>query len=324
MEKLILETTQRGVKSYHKLEHFPVIIGRALDSDVIVPDITVSGSHLKIDRNDGGFEIQCLSDENGTRLNGVKLADTPVLLATPADIRLGDFKGRILSTDVELPPTRIRPARHGWFSLLNSPCWAVFLVILTILANAVGKYISTPVTQNTLAYVNKILPVVLLLFGVALLISSVSRLSSHRWAFVPALSIASLFLLLPMLFGYVGDFLNYLLTTNWPSELIQYSTKLLLLPLLLLLYLSHVHYVKFWPAVGIAVLVSMPVTIFFISDLVDQISSRGSFSVAPSFSNSLSSMDIRVQKTQSIDEFLKESQSVLDKKVNKLLENAQE
>ena len=61
MEKLILETTQRGVKTYHKLENFPVILGRGFDSDVIISDITVSPSHVKIDIGENGFEIQNLS-----------------------------------------------------------------------------------------------------------------------------------------------------------------------------------------------------------------------------------------------------------------------
>ena len=322
MEKLILETTQRGVKTYHKLENFPVILGRGFDSDVIISDITVSPSHVKIDIGENGFEIQNLSTENGTRINGVRLAEEPEPLSIPARLSLGDFKSRLLAPDAAIAPTRIKSEGNGWFSFLSNPYWAGFFVIVTALAIAVGKYISTPVAQDSLMYLSKILPAMLLMLALALLIASVSRLSAHRWAFVPALSIASLFLLLPMMFEYIGEFMDYFLTADWPSSIIKHSTEFLLLPALLLLYLTRVHYVRFLSALGIAVLVTMPVTAFFVSDLVDQMSSHSGFTPMPNYNKSLSSLDIRLQKTMEVDEFLKESQTVLDEKIEKLLKQA--
>ena len=132
MEKLIFEMTQRGVKSYHKLESFPVVIGRGFDSDLIVSDITVSPSHLKIAQGDNGFEVQNLSTENGTRLNNTKLSDEPVPLVVPSVIKLGDFKGRLLSPEVELAPTRIKSTKNGWFSFLSNPYWAGFFIISSV------------------------------------------------------------------------------------------------------------------------------------------------------------------------------------------------
>lgn len=324
MEKLILETVQRGVKSYHKLDSFPVIIGRAFTSDVIVSDITVSASHLKIDRSEAGFEVQNLSDENGSRLNNERLSGHPVPLEVPAQINLGDFKGRLLAPDTTLAPTRIKSAKSGWFSFLSSPYWSVFFVLLTAVVMAVDKYISTPVAQDVLVYISKVLPAMLMLFGLALLISSVSRLSAHRWAFIPALNIASLFLLLPLLFGYIGHFLDYFFTTGWSSTVMKHTTSLLLLPALLVLYLARVHYLKFITAVGISVLVTMPVTAFFVADFVDQISNRSSFTPVPKYNKTLSSLDFRMKKTMKVDDFLDQSQTVLDQKVNKLLEKAKE
>ena len=324
MEKLILEMTQRGVKTYHKLDKFPVIIGRGFDSDVIISDVTVSPTHLKIDRGENGFEIQNLSTENGTRLNGVQLSGESESLSIPARLNLGDFKSRLLAPDTAIAPTRIKSARNGWFSFLSNPYWAGFFVVLTAIAIAVGKYISTPIAQDSLMYLSKVLPAMLLMLALALLIAGVSRLSAHRWAFVPALSIASLFLLLPMAFEYIGQFMDYLLTADWPSSIIKHSTEFLLLPALLILYLTRVHYVRFLSAMGIAVLVTMPVSAFFVSDLVDQMSNRSGFTPMPNYNKSLSSLDIRLKKTMAVDDFLEQSRAVLDEKVEKLLKQAGE
>lgn len=318
MEKLIFEMTQRGVKSYHRLDSFPVTIGRGFDSDLIVSDITVSPSHLKITRDDEGFKLRNLSTENGTRLNNKQLLDEPVVLEVPANIRLGDFKGRLLSPNVEPEPTRIKSTKNGWFSFLSNPYWAGLFIISSILASAAGIYNSTPVSQDFLMYVSKILPAILFMLGLALLIASVSRLSAHRWAAVPALSIAALFFLLPSLFGYIGQFLNYFLTADWPSSIITHSVQFLLLPTLLTLYLTRVHYTRFLAAAGVAVLVTMPFSAWYISDLVDQISNQSGFSPMPNYNKSLSSFDIRMKKTMSVDDFLEQSQKVLDKKLEDL------
>lgn len=319
MEKLILETTQHGLKAYHKLERFPVLVGRGLDCDVIVSDMTVSPVHLKIDRTAQGYEVQNLSEENGTRLKGELMKDQAMPLDIPTEFALGDLKLRVLSRDSAVAPTRVKSSTKGWLGCLNNPFWAMIFVLLTAVSIVVSRYISTPVSQDYLMYISKVLPALLLMFGLALLIASVSRLSMHRWAFVPAVSIASLFLLLPILLEHLGHFLDYLLTTNWPSTVIEHASDFLLLPALLMLYLVRVHYTRFISAFGIAVLVTMPVTAYLVSDVVDQLSNSSGFSPMPSFNKTLSAMDWRVKETMEVGHFIEQSSEVLDQRVERLL-----
>ena len=42
MAKVILEVQTRGLNQYHRLETFPVSVGRGLDNDVILSDPAVS------------------------------------------------------------------------------------------------------------------------------------------------------------------------------------------------------------------------------------------------------------------------------------------
>jgi len=58
MEKVILEIIQRGVHQYHKVDSFPVTIGRAFDNDIILQDVTVSPHHLVITEDDGKISLQ--------------------------------------------------------------------------------------------------------------------------------------------------------------------------------------------------------------------------------------------------------------------------
>ncbi len=48
MAKMMLEIQARGLNQYHRLESFPVTIGRALDNDVILSDNSVSPYHVRL------------------------------------------------------------------------------------------------------------------------------------------------------------------------------------------------------------------------------------------------------------------------------------
>ena len=320
MEKLILELTHQGKSSYHALTSFPVTIGRAYDCDIVIPEITVSPQHLKISAVDNGFELCSVGKENGTILNKIKMPEQEgVSLSLPSSLKMGDLYARILDPKMQVAPTQLTTKGSLWASFLSNPFWAIFFVILMALTIVISKYIRTPVQQEQLIYFNALLLPLLGMFVVAFIISVVSRLTKHRWAFIPALSIAGLLFLIPLLFDHVGHFLSYLTTSGFVASLLKYVTSFLLLPMLLTFYLKRVHYVKWLSAIGLAVVVTMPVSAFFASDLVQEMSNNSGFTPLPSYNKTLSAFDIRLQKTLEVDAFLEQSEVILKEQVEELL-----
>ena len=263
MEKLILELTHQGKESYHSLTSFPVTIGRAYDCDVIIPEITVSPQHLIIDATEQGFELRSVANENGTLLNKQLMSErVAVPLSLPSNLKMGELQARLLDPQMQVAPTQLMANDGFWSSFLSNPYLAMVFVALTAVAIILSKYIRTPVQQEQLIYFNSLLLPMLGMFVVAFIIAVVSRLTKHSWAFIPALSIASLLFLIPLLFDHAGHFLSYLTTSGFVALLLKYVASFLLLPLLLTLYLKRVHYTRWLSAVGIAVLVTMPVSAF--------------------------------------------------------------
>ncbi|WP_022950505.1 FHA domain-containing protein [Leucothrix mucor] len=324
MAKLILETTHRGKRTFYKLDSLPATVGRGLHNDVIVTDETVSPSHLRIEQTDQGVIVKNLSDENGTLLNAKVLDEAVIDLNSPAMLMMGDLKARLMSSDMPVAATRLKAQKSAWGAFLMSPFWAGLLMTCAVISIFMFKYIGTPVVQEPLVYLSKVLPGVLLLFGVAFMISGVSRLSAHRWAFIPALSIAALFILMPQLLTYVGHFLSYFFTSDTPAMLLDSASNFLLLPILLVLYMVKVHYTRLLPAVGVALLVTLPISAFYASDLVDQISTSSGFSPMPSYSKTLSSLDVKMDKPVEVADFIEQSRQALDGRVQQLLEEAKE
>ena len=67
------------------------LIGRALDSDLRVANQVVSRHHAVIFREDGNTMVTDLETANGTFVNGVRIANGPVLVSAGDSVALGDL-----------------------------------------------------------------------------------------------------------------------------------------------------------------------------------------------------------------------------------------
>ncbi len=323
MAEVILETIQRGVHHYHKVDSFPITVGRAFDNDVILQDVTISPHHLSIDKKDGKFLLQNLSDENGTKFRGKKMGLEAVELELPSSFQLSSIKARLLPTNMAVEKTHIKEC-SGLFCIFSNPIWAVVLLLSTIALFFYERYLTTPVPKEIFFYLNTVLPSVWIILGITVVISGISRISTHRWEIIPAISIASLIFLLPQLFEYLGHFLAYLFTSDAIGVWLKYAAKFIVIPLLIAVFIVKTIHAKWLPATGIAALVYSPFLAYQVLILVDELSLKSGFSEVPSYSQTLLPGDKRLNATISLDQFMKEAQRATDKDVQKMLKVAEE
>jgi tetratricopeptide (TPR) repeat protein len=84
------------------LEGDEVVIGRAAENLVSIPDTSVSRKHALLRRSDGGWAVSDLGSGNGTLLNGEAIADETALSDGDV-IRLGDSELRFEAGDAAAP-----------------------------------------------------------------------------------------------------------------------------------------------------------------------------------------------------------------------------
>lgn len=318
MAKVILEIIQRGVHHYHKVDSFPVTIGRAFDNDIILQDITVSPHHLVIQEEDGEILIQNLADENGTKVNGSRMGDTPVGVNLPVSFRISDIKARLLASDMPVEETRVRDC-SGMFCVFSSPVWAILLLLSTIALFFYERYLVTPVAKEPLYYLSSVLPSVWTILGITVVIAGISRLSTHRWEIIPAISIASLIFLVPQLFDYIGHFVSYLFTSDSLGSWLKNTAKFLIIPALLAAFMVKTIHTKWLPALGVAVLVYSPFLAYQLLGVVDDLNLKSGFSEIPSYSQTLLPHDTRLNTTISLDQFAKEAEKETAARVKEML-----
>ena len=322
MEKVILETIQKGIHQYHKIESFPVTVGRAFDNDIILQDVTVSPHHLLITKEDDQLFIQNLTTaENGTKLNGTPLGNSSVKAKLPANILISDLKARLLSSEMPVEKTYIRNC-SGLFCLFSNSIWAALLLISTIVLLFLEKYFITPVTKEPLYYLSSVLPSIWIMLIVAVIITILSRIVTHRWELTPAISIAALIILAPQLFNYLGHYLSYLFTEDSLAVWLKYSSKFFVVPILLAIFIVKTIHTRWWSAFGVATLVYSPFLVFQLLGAIDDLMSKSGFSETPSYSQTLLPGDTRLNTAISIDQFIKEANKATTKKVQEMLEEA--
>ncbi len=321
MAKVILETIQRGIHQYHKIDRFPVTIGRAFDNDIILQDVTISPHHLEIHEDNGKIRIQNLSTENGTKLEGRKIGNDPVEITLPVSLRISDLKARLLSSDMPVEETHVRNC-GGLFCIFSSPLWAATLLFSTIALFFLERYLVTPVAKEPLYYLSSVLPSIWIILGITVVISGISRLSTHRWEIIPAISIASLIFLVPQVFDYLGHFVSYLFTSDTIGSWLKNTARFLVIPGLLAAFMVKTIHTKWLPAIGVAILVYSPFLAFQLLGVVDELSLKSGFSEVPSYSQTLLPGDTRLNATISLDQFTKEAEKATEVQVQKMLEEA--
>ena len=320
MAEVIFETLSRGHRQHHKISHFPATVGRAFDNDIIISDLSVSAHHVEISQDENGYNLRNISKENGTVLDKQKMGALATAIELPTSIKMGDLEARILSRDTPIEPTRVKQQAKGLFRILNNPIWVSCLFLLTLTLTFWDRYQSIPYEKNSLFYLNQLLPTLFIILGITLVIAGVSRLSTHRWEILSALSIASLFFLIPLVFDFIGHFLNYLFTSDTPGNIFKNIAHFLVLPALLMFYMIRVHLTPWLPAMGAALLVSSPISAYYINDAMDQLSAYSGFSAFPPYNQTLSPFDIRLTDTISLDDYFEKVDTLLATEVTKMLE----
>lgn len=88
--RLRVEAGPRGlVGREYPLSKPVVTVGRRADQDIVLPDPTVSRTHLWLVRTEGGVAVRDLGSTNGTRVNGRPLGPGAVVLRPGDRVHVG-------------------------------------------------------------------------------------------------------------------------------------------------------------------------------------------------------------------------------------------
>lgn len=221
-EVIFLEVLEGdGVQARHRLERFPVTVGRGYGNDIILDDPKVSASHLRIERTeDGKLMLRDVGSGNGTfrvepwtRLAELELADD-------ARVAVGDtvlrFRTRTHPVEDTLVMAVPMAPRHRLFDRRFAfPAMLALTVVAYLFYQYQTNYQKTDWGSLALVVVGP----VLLAFAWAGLWSVASKVARRQFHFGSHGTIGSLGLLgilaIPLLLGLIKYSLGLGPWTHW-------------------------------------------------------------------------------------------------------------
>jgi Inner membrane component of T3SS, cytoplasmic domain len=316
-EVIFLEVLEGdAVHARHRLERFPVTVGRGYTNDIILEDPKVSASHLRIERTEEGkLVVRDVGSHNGTfrvepwtRLAELELVDD-------ARVAVGDtvlrFRGRSHPVeDTRVTAVPLAPRGRVFERPFAFPAMLAAAVVAFLLQEYLSNYQKTDWGSMTLAV---LVPVVtaFLWAGIWAVASKVARRQFHFGAHGTIASLGLLGLLsLPLLLGTVVYSLALGTWVRW-LYLLGY------LGWMGCVFFWHVRYVSRAEPKRLALMLAVILVCFGVLTQLDSLLGDEDFSSSLDFDRTLLPPAFRVASAKPVDAFFEDTQE-LQKKVDAL------
>ncbi|MBU8894564.1 FHA domain-containing protein [Corallococcus sp. M34] len=316
-EVIFLEVLEGdGVQARHRLERFPVSVGRGYDNDIILDDPKVSASHLRVERReDGALVVRDLGSQNGTFRVDPWAPLAEVVLTPDARVALGDTVLRFRPRSHKVEDTVIaRMAESPRERLFEQPRAFTATLLVLVFACLVSGY----VTNYQRTDWGDLLTSGLIPLGVALLWaggwSLASRISRRSFQFRTHATLGGLMLLGVTLVPAATATLGFSLSWHWG---LGFLTKVAYLGLLVWGLFWHLRYVTRWEPVRLLRVLVVGSGVFLLLTYIPTLLANEEFSPELDFSRSMLPPSFRVARTQSLDAFFQDS-AQLQKDVDSL------
>ncbi len=309
-----------AVHARHRLERFPVTVGRGYTNDIILDDPKVSASHLRVERTgDGKLVVRDVGSHNGTfrvepwtRLAELELVDD-------ARVAVGDtvlrFRGRSHPVeDTRVTAIPLAPRGRVFERPFAFPAMLALAVVAFLLQEYLSNYQKTDWGSLTLAV---LVPVVTAFIwaGVWAVASKVARRQFHFGAHGTIASLALLGLLsLPLLLGTVVYGLALGPWVRW-LYLLGY------LGWMGCVFFWHVRYVSRAEPKRLALMLAGVLVCFGVLTQLDSLLGDEDFSSSLDFDRTLLPPAFRMASAKPVDAFFEDTQE-LQKKVDALAKEA--
>ncbi len=305
-----------AVSARHRLERFPVTVGRGYANDVIVDDPKVSGAHLCIERTEAGaLMLRDVGSRNGTfrvepwaRLAELELSDDARVAVGDTVLRFRSRAHAVEDTLVAAVP--VAPRGRLFERPFAFPALLALTVVTYLLSEYLTNYQKTDWGSLSLAV---FAPVITAFFWAGLW-SVASKVARRQFHFGAHGTIGSLGLLGLLVFPLVLGLLKYSLDLGaW----VRWLDLVLYLGWTGCVLFWHLRYVTRTEARRLARVLAVVLLCFGALTQVDSLLGEEDFSSSLDFERTLLPPLFRVVPAKSVDSFF-ESAEDLQKEVDAL------
>ncbi len=233
MAKLIIEERNQTskVKIYHKVDSFPVTIGRGYENTLILDDPYVSDIHLRVEEgeNEGEWRVSDCQSNNGSFLaDGRPIAEETVI-SSGDHVSIGDSHFSFYAQNHPVAaPLKWHPV-PSWIKLVGKPviAWGVFLFFLAFVMTS--QYLETYEEFEPSQFIMMVIGVLIIVLIWVGIWSLVGRVATHTAGFHRQLSIVLLMMLFTELGETVVEYIEFFSSNRLLGFVLNYGLSTLVL-----------------------------------------------------------------------------------------------
>lgn len=309
MAKIIIEVLNRLGHSIerHKFDQLPVRIGRSYRNDLIVSDPHVSPEHCLIHENENGWQVEDRHSQNGTHVKHHSDNGPPDFLHSGDDIIIGRCRLRVYSPDHQVAATHPMPTISQFEKLIGQPVTMFIIIMLTLIVMMINHQLLTIRTIGIEKLVATALPAILGACLWAGIWAFVGRVIRHKASFSTQLSISVLFALSLLLINNLGQYISFITSSVLTAKVAE--VLLTGMALISLLYINIDNATRATPRARLITSHAITWSLLLFA-LFMEFAAKPEFTNAPAFSSTLKPPFAKLAPSQSLEDFLKDSDSV--------------
>lgn len=282
---IILEVLdyRRKVEARHKLNVFPITIGRAYDCDVIVNDEYVSPHHVRIKADEKEITAVDLNSTNG--LYEVKplrkKMSTPV--TSGLELKIGQTFLRFRAPDFQVE--KARADIGGFLGLLNSPWLGLLFCMLAWPLIFFIDYLPMYDSNSVVASFNdNVLPLFLVALVWSFIVAISTKAHSQNFHFSAYFTLTTFAILLFTITELLYDLCKFSFSENYYTSYILAALECIVLTVILAIQIRIASSWSQSTAIGYAVALSVALTGLA---LLTEWAEKDDFNNEPKFSSAL-------------------------------------
>jgi hypothetical protein len=309
---LIIEIIDRSRSASitRRFDSFPVSIGRGYQNDLVVPDPFVSPEHLCITEDETGFIIEDLASENGVYVHGRRAGDKSVHIVSGDRITIGGTSLRLLAPSHPVPPALkldywSKPGERAFFRIM---VWASLLPTFGVFI--LDEYFSTITKVRFLTLTGKVIPLMIVAFAWAGLWSLIGYSVKRQARFHAQLLVGNAFLVAVCLLAGIFNSMEFALNSSVIITINNYLVTGILLAALIFFSLGFATTMRKKRRITASCVVAVVVILVAV---IKHFADKPEFEATPTLSMGLKPPYVKLARSVSIDEFLKDSAQVFAK-----------
>ena len=212
----------------HRVDQWPVTVGRAYTSDVIVEDPYVCPAHVRLSRNgDAGIVVEDLGSVNGTRAEPGGGRIMREVVPPDTRLRIGNTVLRVRDAETRVPPAMVHSAAGGGTERFARTPFALACCLFLVPVLLAATFVQGYERPEVLGVAGTGIFLMLLVAAWAGAWALVTRIVTHEWRFLAHVAVACVYLGIQLVADAVHVYVAFLLGDTWPGTVLEVLCDLL-------------------------------------------------------------------------------------------------